>query len=216
MLRWLKVALLATALSISLVPGGGAQTLDESRPMAAVPLDFLGWIGQNEDWLRAELTGQGLASGFEITQGRLESENVDVLRAVNRIRAFAHLAARGLRLPYLDLPLAAADGSKIRCVTLFPRSIVPSISAADYKKPEFPAAGAEPTILDLCRVDGAKLAEYAGMDRRALRERFFDRNGDLKSEFADLNSNPALVAAVVDKGFYAYQGDVTGRTRVEP
>lgn len=215
MLRWMKTTLLAMALSVLLVPPGGAQTLDDAKP-AAVPLDFLGWVGQSDDWLRSELAAQGLTSGYQMVDGRLESEDVRVLRAVNRIRTFAHLSTHALRPPYFDLTLKGPDGSLSRCVTVFPRSIVPAISAGDFKTANFSAADAEPTILEMCRVEGARLAEFAGMERRVLRERFFESNGDLKTEFVQLNNNPALVAAMIDQGYFVYQGDVTGRVRVEP
>lgn len=215
MLRWMKVTLVAAAMAVFLVQPGVTQALDEPRS-AAVPLDFLKWIDRDEAWLRSELSAMSATAGYEIVDGRLESEDAGVLRAVNRIRAFAHLAAKGVRPPYFDLMLTAADGSRLRCATLFPKSIVPTIDAADFKAADFSAADAEPTILDMCRVDEAKLAEFAAMDRRALRERFFDGNGDLKTEFVDLNNNPALVAALLDEGFFVYQGDVTGRIRVAP
>ena len=181
---------------------------------AAVPLDFLDWIDKDADWLRESLAGQGMRSGYVLSDAVLEASTVEALRSVNRIRSFAYFAAPGLRPPYFDLLVSEPGKGPVRCVTLFPRSIVPDIKALDFDRESFPAAEADPTILDFCRVKQQKGADFLGLDRDAFRERFFDAAGDLKIEFANRNSDAAFIAQAIDHGFFVLQQDLTGRLRL--
>jgi hypothetical protein len=99
-------------------------------------------------------------------------------------------------------------------VTLFPRSIVPDIGPMDFDKGSFSTDRADKTILDMCRVDQRKGAEFAGLDRATFRDRYFDAHRDLKTEFIEFNNNAAFVAEAIDHGFFVIQGDVTGRVRL--
>jgi hypothetical protein len=191
----------------------GASMNQQLREPAAVPLDFLRWIERDASWLRESLAAQGVSTGYTISDGALVATTVEALRHANRIRSFAHLAAPGLRLPYLDLAVEGADEQRERCVTLFPRSIAPQIGPQDYARESFPAADADPTILAMCRV-GAAGAEYAKLDRDAFRARYFDARRDLKIEFAELNSDAAFIACAIDHGFFVLQQDLTGRLRL--
>jgi hypothetical protein len=188
------------------------QSLSEP---AAVPLDFLRWVGRDTGWLRECLAAQGVGSGYTITDRALLATSVEALRMANRIRAFAHLAAPGLRPPYFDLGVKGADGKVIRCVTQFPRSIAPQIGAKDFASESFHAAAADPAILKMCRVEPAAGAEYEKLDRGAFRARYFNATGDLKSEFAELNTNAAFIARAIDLGFFVVQQDLTGRLRLD-
>jgi hypothetical protein len=100
-------------------------------------------------------------------------------------------------------------------VTLFPRSIAPQLGALDFDRESFPAAEGNPAILDMCRVDPAAAADYQQLDREAFRARYFDANGDLRGEFADLNADAAFIARAFDLGFFVVQEDYTGRLRLD-
>lgn len=216
MLKHIKAAMFAAVLSAFLMPVAGGQMMSEklSEP-AAVPLDFLDWIDRDADWLRESLAGQGVQSGFTISDGVLEASTVEALRRVNRIRSFAYLAAPGLRPPYFDLSVSDSDGGLVRCATLFPRSIAPDIGPLDFDRESFPAAKADPAILDYCRVQPQRGADYLGFDRDTFRTRFFDAAGDLKIEFASRNSDAAFIAEAIDHGFFVRQQDLTGRLRLD-
>ena len=207
------VALAAVLGAFTVTPAGG-QTVNEklSQP-AAVPLDFLSWLNKDQPWLRESLAGLGVKAGYTLSNSILEADTVGALRAANRIRGFAHLAAPGIRPPYFNLMLDE-NGARTRCVTLFPRSIVPNITAMDFDRPSFPVTGADKAILDFCRVKPQKGAEYQGLSRNAYRERYFDAAGDLKIEFDKLNTDAAFIAEAMDHGFFVGQGDVTGRLRL--
>lgn len=181
---------------------------------ATVPLDFLDWIKRDADWLRESLKGQGVSSGFRITDMVLEASTLEALRSTNRIRSFAYFAAPGLRPPYFDLSVSESGKDLIRCVTLFPRSIAPDIGAMDFDRESFPAFKADPAILDLCRVRTKKGTDYRGLARDEFRKRFFDAVGDLKIEFAHFNSNAAFIGQAIDHGFFVVQQDFTGRLRL--
>lgn len=214
MLRPIRIAALAVALGAAVAPAAGSQTMDATlTEPAAVPLDFLAWIDRDTAWLEQTLRADGVTGRATISGEVLESDNVALLKAVNRVRGFAHLAAPGLRPPYFDLTLEA-DGGGFRCVTLFPESIVPGIGAGDFARASFPAAGADPTILGLCRVPDPIAGEYRGLARDAFRERYFTPAGDLRSEFSALNDDPGFIATAFDHGFFVAQGDLTGRVRI--
>lgn len=206
----LPVAVLVAALSTAAMGQGIAERLD---PPAAVPLEFLGWLGEDDSWLTKTLADQQAASGVEIAGGVATVADEASLRMLNRIRSFAHLSQPGLRLPYLDFNVTDGSGNTFRCVTLFARSVVPDIGPMDFSKPSLSAQGADPAILDMCRVDAK--AEAFEPDRAAFRERYFDAAGDLRSEFRELNTNAAFIAAAIDHGFFVRQGDVTGRLRID-
>lgn len=207
-----------SAAALGAVLGGflAGQTMAEplSHP-ATVPLDFLGWIERDAAWLTETLAGQDLASAVTLAPEGLLVSTSEALKAVNRIRAFAHLAAPGIRPPYFDLMLTDGKGQPVRCTTLFPESVAPGIGPLDFAEPALSAEGADPVALDLCRVDAEKAAPYADLGRDAFRERYFDMAGDLRTEFRALNTDPAFIAAAFDHGFFLRQGDVTGRLRLE-
>ena len=217
MLNRLKRVICLTALGAVILGATEGEAMNQvlSEP-AAVPLDFLAWIDRDAGWLRERLAAQDVRSGFAIEGGVLVATTVDALRVANRIRSFAFLAAPGLRPPYFDLRVEEAGRGLVRCVTLFPRSIVPELGPLDFERASFPAAGADPKILDLCRVSPASGVEYQRMARTAFRERYFDAAGDLKVEFATLNSDAAFVAQAIDHGFFVFQQDLTGRLRLGP
>lgn len=215
MLNRIQRVAVTTALCALVSTGAGSEPMSQklTRP-ATVPLDFLAWVAKDPTWLRACLAEQGVTFGYAITDGVLEASTAEALRAANRLRAFAHLAAPSLRLPYFDLVLDEAGGEKVRCVTLFPRSVVPEIGAPDFARRSFPAAAADASILKLCRVDVKTASAYASVDRDAFRSRFFDAAGDLKIEFVELAANPAFIGQAIDYGYFVIQQDVTGRPRL--
>ncbi|MDH4371745.1 MAG: hypothetical protein OEV99_18185 [Nitrospira sp.] len=185
------------------------------REPAAVPLNFLDWIKRGTDWLGENLIKQGVGSGFKISGPALEARTVEALRAVNRIRSFAFLAAPGLTPPYFDLSVNEPGHGQVRCVTLFPDSIAPGIGAMDFGKESFPASAANPETLKRCRVQSKKTAGSYGTDRDTFRKKFFDAAGDLKMDFENLNTDPAFIAQAIDHGFFVFQQDLTGRLRLD-
>ncbi len=215
MLRCLKAIVATVALGAFLATAAGGQSMGTRlTPAEAVPLDFLDWVDRDADWLRGAMQSAGVRQGFTISDGRLEASQVDALKAANRIRSFAYLAAKGLRPPYFDLSVQV-DSRTERCVTLFVRSVVPDIGPMDFATETFSASAADPRILDLCTVASTRGDDFVGLSRQAFRDKYFDSSGNLKVEFVALNTNPGFVAAAIDHGFFVTQGDVTGRLRIE-
>jgi hypothetical protein len=157
----------------------------------------------------------GFGAEVAMTKEGLDVQTLPALKAVNRIRAFAYLAAQSLKAPYLDLVVVPPSEAPVRCVTLFPANIVPSISAIDFSRESFPAAPTDPALLDQCRVDPARQKEYAALDREAFRERYFDANGNLRDGFSSLNSDTGFIATAFDHGFFVMQGDLTGLVQLD-
>ena len=215
MKNFFKIAMFMAVFSIFIGLAAGGQNMNILlKQPASVPLDFLDWVDQDVEWLRKSLAELGVNSGFKFRDGVLEANEVGALRAANRIRSFAFLAApAGLRPPYFDL-WVSEPGESLRCVTLFPQSIAPGIEARDFTRESFPASEANSSILDLCRVRQQKGADFHGLGRDAFRDKFFDAAGDLKIEFANRNSNAAFIAQAIDHGFFVLQQDFTGRLRL--
>ncbi len=208
----LPAILAGTALLFA--AGAAAQSMSRQlKEPVAVPLDFLTWIDRDAAWLQQQMTTLGAAGHVRIGGGTLETNDLDTLKAANRIRAFAYLAAKGLRPPYFDLPVTGADGTS-RCVTQFPRSIAPDIGPMDFAKKSFPAAAADQAQLKSCTVAG-KGGEYAGLDRTAFRDRYFNASGTLKPEFRDLGEDAAFRAKAIDEGFFLTTEDYSGQLQLD-
>jgi hypothetical protein len=192
----------------------GAQDMGERlSPAVSVPLDFLDWIGRDPDWLQQQLTGSGARITQDGSGDMAKVGTLDVLRQVNRIRTFAHLAQPGLRPPFYDLRLEGKDDP--RCITQFAAGIVPDIVPDDFAKDRLPTSGADPELLDQCLVQPSGNAAWRGLNRTAFRDRYFDKSSVLKSEFADLAGNPAFLAEAIDLGFLVTQEDYSGLPRLE-
>ncbi|MEM1432004.1 MAG: hypothetical protein AAGG09_21310 [Pseudomonadota bacterium] len=193
-MRPTRSALLGIAMAaLTLHPAAAQQRLTEP---VAVPVDFLGWVGLTEADLAPRLADLGAPASFRISYDLLETADPRTLKAVNRIRMFAHLSAKGLRAPVFDLPLA--DGS--RCLTQFPRTIVPDLAFQDYARDDLPFGGAEASFLSACRATDP--GAYAGLGRAAFRDRYFDARGGLRQDFRELAADPDFLAAAIDLGFF--------------
>jgi hypothetical protein len=215
-MRRFPLLMVAIAIMAMLALGGvWAQPMNpQLKEPQAVPLDFLAWIDKNTDWLERQIAALG-GLGKAVIKGKiLETTDLGTLKAVNRIRAFAYLATKGIRPPYFDLMLST-DGEEKRCVTEFPRSVVPSLGPMDFATKSFPASDADPAILKLCIVNDARKAEYAGMSRDVFRNRYFDASGVLKPEFRALNNDPAFEAKAIDEGFFLSVEDYSGVLRLD-
>jgi hypothetical protein len=205
----------AVLAGIAMLAAGGAWAQSMTPPLKqpqAVPLDFLAWIDKDANWLERQIAVLG-GSKATIKGQVLETTDLGTLKAANRIRAFAYLATKGIRPPYFDLPLSAGGESK-RCVTLFPRNVVPTIGPMDFARKSFSESDADPVILKACLVNGAGKAEYAGMSRDAFRDRYFDVTGVLKPEFRTLNDDSAFKAKAIDEGFFLSTEDYSGLLRL--
>lgn len=216
MTTYLKTTFAGLALLASVSAAGAQDMATRLSPPATVSLDFLGWIDRDTDWLMAELARDGVQAGVSLSGDGQAAEvaTLDALGRVNRIRAFAHLAQPGLRSPYIDLRLAAPGDQPQRCITQFASSIVPQISAMDFARTDFTTDGADPAVLDQCLVPQGT-SEFAGLGRDALRDRYFDKSGVLRSEFAPLANDPAFLAALIDQGFLVSQEDYSGLPRLD-
>lgn len=202
---------------LAFVNTAGAQEMaTQLQPPATVPLTFLTWIDRDADWLMAELARDGVQGGVTLPADGQTAQiaTLDALGRVNRIRAFAHLAQPGLRPPYIDLRLAAPGEPPQRCVTQFASSIVPRIGPMDFARTDFTPEGADPAVLDQCLVPAAA-SDYSGLDRATLRDRYFDKSGVLRADFAELANDPAFLAAVIDQGFLLTQEDYSGLPRLD-
>ncbi|WP_146770187.1 hypothetical protein [Mesorhizobium hawassense] len=209
----LKAALAALAM----LAGSAVFAPLMSQPLKepqAVPLDFLAWIDKDPGWLRQQLAALGVVNAPKIQNTMLETTDLATLKAANRIRAFAYLAAKGQRPPFYDLALGGPSGP-VRCITQFPLAIVPGLGPLDFARPSFPAAAADPAILKACTVQEAKNAPYAGMDRASFREQYFDLHGLLKKEHQTMNADPAFMAKAIDLGFFLNTEDFSGVLTVE-
>jgi hypothetical protein len=213
MLKLLRTVTVAVAVGVVHLAAAEGSTMKLRTP-AAVPLNFLNWIARDASWLCQQLEAGAIRSGCTIKDGVLEATTLAALRRANRIRSFAHLAAPGLRPPYIDLQVRTTAGQVMRCVTLFPRSIAPQIGPLDYDRDAFAAAEADATILQMCRVDPAAGVAYRKLERDDFRARYFDATGDLKVEFVALNHDSAFIATAIDHGFFVMQQDLTGRLRL--
>lgn len=199
-------------LAASIVRAEGGAMFE--RPVW-VPADFLYISQHDESWLLAAAEKLGVRNEIEIGKGMIGAKSLAALKALNRIRAFTNLQLAGRRAPYLDLTLKSKDGSFYRCVTPFPRSIVPGITASDFGTEWFPDDQADPAILRQCRVTPEKGAEFTGLDRDTFRSRYFGEGGHLNPDYAELNTNPAFVAEAFDHGFLIWLGDLTGRLQID-
>jgi hypothetical protein len=210
----LLTAVLA-GIAMLAVGGAWAQSMNpQLKESQAVPLDFLAWIDKDTTWLERQIAALG-GSGKPTIKGEiLETTDLGALKAANRVRAFAYLATKGIRPPYFDL-MVSADGEAKRCVTQFPRSVVPSIGPMDFATKSFPASGADPAILKSCIVTDARKAEYSGTSRDAFRDRYFNASGVLKPEFRALNDDPAFKAKAIDEGFFLSTEDYSGLLRLD-
>jgi hypothetical protein len=208
------LAALALAAGVLAGPVGAQEMSGQLGAPAAVPLDFLRRFDRDTNWLAQAMDDLGVAGQYRIEGDLLEAKTSAALKAANRIRSFAYLAAPGLGPPYLDLTLRAEDGSTFRCPTLFPEEVAPGIGAMDFGLESFSAAGADAALVEQCRVDPSKASEYASLDRETFRDRYFDHHGDLRLDFVQLNSDPAFIAAALDRGFFVTQGDLTGRLKI--
>jgi hypothetical protein len=189
-----------------------SRQLEEAE---AVPLDFLAWIDRDAGWLQEQIAALGGVGQPMITGDLLETTDLDTLKAANRIRAFAHLATHGLRQLYFDLTLSDGDSTK-RCVTQFPRSVVPSLGPMDFVTKTFPASAADPAILKMCIATGAGNAEYGGLARDEFRDRYFDATGVLKPEFGAFNDDATFKAKAIDEGFFLSIEGYSGLLRLDP
>ncbi len=209
--------LMMTLALLAQIGAAGAQDMSQRlQTAAAVPLDFLGWIDRDADWLMAELARDGVQAGVTLAAGGQVAQvaTLEALGRVNRIRAFAHLAQPGLRPPYLDLRLAAPGDPPQRCITQFASSIVPQIRPMDFPRTDFTLEGADPALLDQCLVPPGA-SEFAALDRDALRQRYFDKSGVLRAEFAPLAQDPAFLAALIDQGYLITQEAYSGLPQLD-
>ncbi len=215
MANLVRQAVSAAAVAVLTTFLAGQSMAEPLTKPATVPLDFLTWIKRDAGWLTDVLAKQDLGAAVSVAPEGAVVTTSEALQAVNRIRAFAHLAAPGIRPPYFDLMVTQGGGAPFRCTTLFPKSVVPDIGPDDFAKADFPADAGDPVAVDLCRVNPEKGAPYAGLSRDAFRDRYFDAAGDLRTDFKDLNADAAFIAAAFDYGFFVRQGDVTGRLRLD-
>ena len=212
-----KPSLRAALAGLAMLAAGSVSAQSMSSPLKepqAVPLDFLAWINMDVGWLQRQLTGMGTMGQPTIRDDTLETNDLTTLKAANRIRAFAFLAAKGLRPPYYDLTLGTASGP-LRCITQFPYSVVPRLGPMDFSVSSFPVAAADSAIVKACTVTPTKGAPYAGLDRDAFRAQYFDAYGVLKSAFAEMSSDPGFMARAVDLGFFLGTEDYSGLLRVD-
>lgn len=213
--RTTRIAGLALLAALAAAPMGAQDMGERLSPAVSVPLDFLAWMGHDADWLSRQLADAGAGAGLVLDPSgdMAQVGTLEALRTVNRIRAFAHLAQPGLRPPFFDLRLEG-EGDP-RCVTQFAAGIVPGIKADDFARPRLPATGADPALLEQCLVKPGADADWRGLDRNAFRDRYFDKSGVLRTEFADLAADPAFLAAAIDLGFLVGQEDYSGLPRLE-
>ena len=209
-----NTTLKATVAGLALLVSSGATAQTLLPEPQAVPVDFLAWLDKDTRWLQSQLSSMGVMAPPDIQGGVLETDSLATLKAANRIRAFAFLAAKGLRPPLYDLTLTA-EGGDIRCLTQFPYSVVPDLGPMDFARPSFPAAGADPAILQACTVTEDRAAAYASLDRDSFRAQYFDAYGVLKPEFEALSADPAFMARAVDLGFFLGTEDYSGLLRVD-
>lgn len=204
-----RLALLAIVVA---GPGAAQDMPMRLEPTVSVPLDFLDWIGRDRQWLAEQVQGKGVSVAPKGDVAQVGT--MDGLRAINRIRAFAHLAQPGLRPPYLDLRLDGPDNG--RCVTQFASGIVAGIKAEDFAHDTLSAAEADPVLLEQCLVRSDPRPAWQGLDRQQFRSRYFDASGVLRPEFDDLAHDAAFIAAAIDLGYLVGQEDYSGLPRLEP
>lgn len=208
-------AVLGLLLMGCLGPKTAAAMAEAVSPPAVVQLDFLKLIKETPDWLAAELRSAGHAQGWKIADGKLSTGDLDVLRYVQRIKAFCYLD-RSRSLPYFDLLLEDGSGERARCVTLYPRDLLPDLGVLDFRREVFRVASLDSEEVAACRVpDDAGDTPYGGTDRQAFRQRFFGRSGELLMDsYERYDGDPGFIHHATTLGFYPFRAQFTGYLQI--
>jgi len=212
LLKSWRLAALAVLAGVMMIPGASMAQLPEEK--AGLSLDFLGSIKQGIPWLQEELAARGLRGRYEIKDGRFHSDELDVLRYFNRIRAFANLdqARTGT---YYSLKLVDDQGRSARCVTRHPRDYLPELGVLDFRRDEFPVDNAAAERFDPCLVAEGDTADFVKLDRETFRQTYFFENGELDiNRFSSLSSDLLFIATAIDLGFLPFEGQLSGNLQI--
>jgi hypothetical protein len=206
-----RFAAALVALSVAMPTLSAAQQLSEP---ASVDLGFLTVLDQDTPWLDAQLAERGLRGRYEIADGMLVTDDLDTLKYVSRIRAFANLD-RPRIFSWYSLDLVDPAGNETRCVTLHPRDFLPELGVLDFQRDQFEVPDTGSDAFAECRVSGSGQGEYAELDRAQFRNRYFGEFGELNmSNYRALSTDPAFIAKAIDLGFHATRGSLTGYLQI--
>ena len=196
----------------ALLEGGAALAQKLENPVE-ISIRGVRDIGQSPDWIRGALAGSGVISGYSVAADRIVISDMAALKIVNRMRAFGNAANPSLSPAFVSLSFR--DGAEhFECVTQNARALLPGFSGDAFGIVEFPASAAESKLLAACRVDPVRKADFVAEGREEVAARYFDQYGELKVENSLLMNDTAFVSAIIELGYFASSGDVSGRLKI--
>ena len=198
----------------------GALTLSEPAMADTLPqpisisTDFVKTIRETPDWLSKQLTERNFPGAWKIEDGRLVTADLDVIKYADRIEAFVALDP-GDEYAYFVLPLVDESGAKGICVTLYPRDILPKLSAMDFHLERFMVPSLQADDVKKCLVKGPSGQAYETMDRETFWSSFFLKSGDLDvTRFEALDGDPDFINRAYELGYYPIEADDPGILRI--
>ncbi|HEV7251597.1 MAG TPA: hypothetical protein VGN97_00635 [Mesorhizobium sp.] len=182
---------------------------------ASTSIDFVQSLKESPAWVEAELRAKGLIGPWTISGDQLYTNEMEVLRYVNRMRAFSQLDG-SLERPWFVLPLVDANGQTGVCVTLHPRDVVPSLGMLDFRKDSFTVPDLAAENVRGCLADRASGQQWEALDRQAFQARYFKEKGFLNRETAlGFGENPDFILRAFDLGFFPFRDSSSGQFRIQ-
>lgn len=188
----------------------------ETLPQAvSIPLEFVETIKESPDWLANELRQKALGNDWAIEGGNLVTANLEVIKYVNKIRAFLAMDGFDDEAAFFVLPLVDAKGASGTCVTRFPRDILPKLGVLDFNRDQYEVADLGAEDVRACLANGPSQQPYEGMDRTAFLSNYFVDGGLLDiHRHESLKNDPDFIKKAYDLGLYPYQGGLSGYLQV--
>jgi hypothetical protein len=205
------IGVAAIAATVNL---GAVMATTLSEPVS-IPLDSIRVVDPPPEWLGQQLKAKGMVDGWTIADGKFQSADLDAIKYVNRIKAFMSLD-NSLTRPYFVLPLVDDKGATGTCVTLLPRDIVPELKREDFAVEHFKVPDMQAGKIQACLARGSAGKPYAGMDRAAFLDTYFEEFGVLDiARHKELAEDPDFILKAYELGFYPKKGEVAGYLHVE-
>lgn len=215
MFEFIRRSMTASAVVIAATFQGPAMSATLPQPVS-IPVQFVERIKESPDWLATELKEKALGNDWAIENGNLVTANLDVIKYVNRIRAFLRIDSVGREgVPVFVLPLTDGKGNTGTCVTRFPRDVLPKLGVLDFRLDRYEVADLGAEDVRKCLVKGTP-QPYDAMDRQTFLSTYFVQGGLLDiSKYKGLGDDPDFVNKAYELGFFAFDGDYTGYLQLE-
>lgn len=148
-------------------------------------------------------------SEFAITENTITSENLELIKFVNKLKAFKD---RSKSIPYFLILVKLENGNIMPCITTEPRKIKKDIS---WKDNVIELSSKDRDLIRECEVLDTN-SEYCKLDRKQIWEKYFLSNGGLnKSKYPHLVENKNFIYCLIQKGYYAHINDEAGYLFIE-